>query len=257
MVCDFNQKKFWQTVRNVISTSSGSGISQMAQRSDNKTQRLQQWFDDQPRWDHASYGEVMHVGGNQTIFRIALEEQMIGPDTIVLDTACAVGGNARWMASLFGCKVYGNDIDEEALQVARDLAEIENITELCTFVQAKVEDLPFDDNMFDMVMTTDVYDPAEVKRVLKPGGSFIIISLFEDPKVTPLQLAESWGLELEISLDVTDLAFAFNRAKETEARLLHESNMIRARELIEIMNESVAPYTRGSRHYIMRLRKRS
>lgn len=227
----------------------------MAQSSYNKTQRLQKWFDDQPRWDHASYGEFMHVGGNQTIFRIALEEQNITTETKVLDTACAVGGNARWMASLYGCQVYGNDIDEQALTVARDLAEIENISELCTFVKAPVEDLPFDDNSFDMVMTTDVYDPAEVKRVLKPGGSFIVISLFKDPKVTPLQLAESWGLELEISLDVTDLAFAFNRAKETEARLLHESNMIGARELIDIMNESIVPYTRGGRHYIMRLRK--
>ena len=227
----------------------------MDQSSNNKTQRLQQWFDDQPRWDRASYGEFMHVGGNQTIFRIALEDQKITTETKVLDTACAVGGNARWMASLYGCQVYGNDIDEQALTVARDLAEIENISELCTFVKASVENLPFDDNSFDMVITTDVYDPAEVKRVLKPGGSFIVVSLFEDPKVTPLQLAESWGLELEIPLDVTDLAFAFNRAKETEARLLHESGMIGARELIEIMNESIVPYTLGGRHYILRLRK--
>jgi ubiquinone/menaquinone biosynthesis C-methylase UbiE len=228
----------------------------MAQRSDNKTQRLQQWFDERPRWDHASYGEFMHIGANQTIFRIALQEQLINADTKVLDTACAVGGNARWMASLYGCQVYGNDIDDEALTVARDLAEIEQITDLCTFVKAPVEELPFDDEMFDMVVTTDVFDPPEVRRVLKPGGSFIAISLFEDPKVTPLQLSKEWGLELEVSLDVTDLAFAFNRAKETEARLLHESDMIGARELIEIMNESIAPYTRGGRHYIMRLRKR-
>jgi ubiquinone/menaquinone biosynthesis C-methylase UbiE len=228
----------------------------MAQRPNNKTQRLQQWFDEHPRWDHASYGEFMHVGANQTIFRIALQEQEIGAETIVLDTACAVGGNARWMASLFGCQVYGNDIDDEALAVARDLAEIEKIADLCTFVKAPVEDLPFDDGMFDMVITTDVFDPPEVLRVLKTGGSFVAISLFEDPKVTPLALADEWGLELETSLDVTDLAFAFNRAKETEARLLHESDMIGARELIEIMNESIAPYTRGGRHYIMRLRKK-
>jgi ubiquinone/menaquinone biosynthesis C-methylase UbiE len=228
----------------------------MAQRSDNKTQRLQQWFDERPRWDHASYGEFMHIGANQTIFRIALQEQQIDANTTVLDTACAVGGNARWLASLYGCQVYGNDIDEEALTVARDLADIEQISELCTFVKAPVEDLPFDDEKFDMVVTTDLFDAAEVKRVLKPGGSFIAISLFEDPKVTPLQLSKEWGLELEVSLDVTDLAFAFNRAKETEARLLHESDMIGARELIEIMNESIAPYTRGGRHYIMRLRKR-
>jgi ubiquinone/menaquinone biosynthesis C-methylase UbiE len=228
----------------------------MAQRSDNKTQRLQQWFDERPRWDHASYGEFMHIGANQTIFRIALQEQLINADTKVLDTACAVGGNARWMASLYGCQVYGNDIDDEALTVARDLAEIEQITDLCTFVKAPVEELPFDDEMFNMVVTTDVFDPPEVRRVLKPGGSFIAISLFEDPKVTPLQLSKEWGLDLEVSLDITDLAFAFNRAKETEARLMHESDMIGARELIEIMNESIAPYTRGGRHYIIRLRKR-
>ncbi|MCZ6539034.1 MAG: class I SAM-dependent methyltransferase, partial [Chloroflexi bacterium] len=197
----------------------------------------------------------MHVGANQTIFRIALQELEVGPETRLLDTACAVGGNARWMASLYGCQVYGNDIDEKALAVARDLAEIENISELCTFVTAPVDDLPFDDGMFDMVITTDLFDPPEVNRVLKPGGSFIAISLVEDPKVTPAELSGDWGLELESSLDVTDLAFAFNRAKEAEARLLHDSDMIGARELISIMNESIAPYTRGGRHYIMRLRK--
>ena len=227
----------------------------MDQRPANKTQRLQQWFDEHPRWDHASYGEFMHVGANQTIFRIALQELEVGPETRLLDTACAVGGNARWMASLYGCQVYGNDIDEKALAVARDLAEIEHISELCTFVAAPVDDLPFDDGMFDMVITTDLFDPPEVSRVLKPGGNFIAISLVEDPKVSPAELSGDWGLELVSSLDVTDLAFAFNRAKEAEARLLHDSDMIGARELISIMNESIAPYTRGGRHYIMRLRK--
>lgn len=228
----------------------------MDPRPDNKTQRLQQWFDEHPRWDHASYGEFMHVGANQTIFRIALQGLEIGANTVLLDTACAVGGNARWMASLYGCQVYGNDIDLEALNVARDLAIIENISDLCTFVQAPVDELPFDEEMFDMVVTTDLFDPSEVKRVLKSGGCFIATPLVEDPRITPVQLASEWGLELETSLDVTDLAFAFNRAKEAEARLLHESAMMAARELIEIMNESVAPYTKGGRHYIMRLRKK-
>jgi ubiquinone/menaquinone biosynthesis C-methylase UbiE len=159
------------------------------------------------------------------------------------------------MASLYGCRVYGNDIDDEALSVARDLAEIENISNLCTFVKAPVEDLPFDNNMFDMVITTDLFDPAEVRRVLRSGGSFIATTLVEDPKVTPIQMSHEWSFELESALDVTDLAFAFNRAKEAESRLLHESDMIAARELIEIINESIAPYTRGGRHYIMRLRK--
>ncbi len=221
----------------------------------NKTQRLQQWFEAHPRWDHASYGEFMHVGANQTIFRIALQELEIGQDTVVLDTACAVGGNARWMASLYGCRVYGNDIDADALAVARDLAEIEGISGQATFVEAPVDDLPFDDGMFDIVISTDVFDIAEVKRVLKPGGRFVVSTLIEDQDATFKSLAEEWGLEFESGQDVTSLAFAFHRAKEAEAQLLLQAGMIPTRSLVEIINENISPYTRGGRHFLMRLQK--
>jgi ubiquinone/menaquinone biosynthesis C-methylase UbiE len=221
----------------------------------NKTQRLQKWFEDHPRWDHASYGEFMHVGANQTIFRVALQELEIGPETTVLDTACAVGGNARWMASLYGCRVYGNDIDTDALQVARDLAGIEGISHLCTFVEAPSDRLPFDDEMFDIVISTDVFDVGEVKRVLKPGGHFIVSSLIDDQDATFKSLADRWGFALEHGQDVTALAFAFHRAKEAEAQLLLQARMIPTRELVEIINQSITPYTHGARHFLLKLQK--
>ena len=74
-------EKLFQKRPKIIQLTLGPGISFMDQRSNNKTQRLQQWFDERPRWDHASYGEFMHIGANQTIFRIALEEQEIGTET--------------------------------------------------------------------------------------------------------------------------------------------------------------------------------
>ncbi len=221
----------------------------------NKTQRLQQWFEARPRWDNASYGEFMHVGANQTIFRIVLQELEIGAETVVLDTACAVGGNARWLASLYGCRVFGNDIDKDALAVAQDLAEIERIKDLCNFVEAPVDALPFEDGKFDLVISTDVFDIAEVKRVLKPGGHFVVSTLIEDQDATFKSLATEWGLEQESGQDVTSLAFAFHRAKESEAQLLLQAGMIPARSLVEIMNENISPYTRGARHFLMRLRK--
>lgn len=221
----------------------------------NKTQRLQQWFDAHPRWDNASYGEFMHVGANQTIFRIVLQELEIGENTVVLDTACAVGGNARWLASLYGCRVYGNDIDTDALAVAKDLAEIEQVDDLCTFVEAPVDSLPFDDDMFDLVISTDVFDVAEVKRVLKPGGHFVVSTLIEDQDATFRSLADAWGLEHETGQDVTSLAFAFHRAKESEAQLLLQAGMIPTKALVDIMNENISPYTRGARHFLMRLKK--
>ena len=221
----------------------------------NKTQRLQQWFEAHPRWDHASYGEFMHVGANQTIFRIVLQGLDISKDTVVLDTACAVGGNARWLASLYGCKVFGNDIDTNALAVARDLAKIENIDHLCTFVEARVDSLPFDDATFDLVLSTDVFDVSEVRRVLKPGGHFVISTLIEDQDATFKSLAAEWDLELETGQDVTSLAFAFHRAKEAEAQLLLQADMIPTKSLVDILNENITPYARGARHFLMRLRK--
>jgi ubiquinone/menaquinone biosynthesis C-methylase UbiE len=197
----------------------------------------------------------MHVGANQTIFRVVLQNLAIGPETKVLDTACAVGGNARWLASLFGCKVTGNDIDDEALEVARDLAEIEGISDLCEFVKAPVNALPFPDAEFDMVVSTDVFDISEVKRALKPGGEFIVSTLIIDQDATFKTLAREWGMELETGQDVTALAFAFHRAKEAEAQLLLQADMIPTKELVDIINENIAPYTRGGRHFLMRMRK--
>ena len=141
----------------------------------NKTQRLQKWFEKQKQWDNASYGEFMHLGANQTIFRIALQDETITTDSLILDIACAIGGNARWLASLNGCKVYGIDIDQDALDAADDLSEIEKISHLCEFTKAKANNLPYPDSMFDFIISTDIFDPEEVKRVLKPGGKFLTL----------------------------------------------------------------------------------
>lgn len=221
----------------------------------NKTQRLQKWYEERGRWDYASYGEFLHVGANQTTLRVALNGLQVSPETVVLDMACAVGGNARWLASLYGCRVFGNDIDEAALTVARDLAEIEKVSHLCTFVNARADRTGFDPGMFDIVFSTDVFDVPEVRRVLRPGGRFIVSQLCTDLKATFGSLARDWHMELEVAMDVTQMALAFQRAKEEEASLLVAAGMLQPRELVQIFNENIAPYTQGGRHLLMRLRK--
>ncbi len=223
----------------------------------NKTQRLQRWFEERPGPDVEPYGEYMHVGANQSLVRVLLEGINITPATVVLDAACGLGGNARWLASLYDCRVYGNDIDEDALETARELAVIEHVDHLCTFVSTPAESLSFDDSIFDIVLSTEgVYDAGEVRRVLKPGGRFMFTNYFSDREVTPEGLAGEYGMDLELAHDVTQVALAFHRAKEAEARLLTDANMLDTRQLVQLMNATIKPYAiDGGRHLLMRLRR--
>ncbi|MBT4514576.1 MAG: hypothetical protein HOC77_05735, partial [Chloroflexi bacterium] len=57
----------------------------------NKTQRLQQWFEERSRPDAEPYGEFQHVGANQTLVRILLKDVDMAPEMVVLDAACGIG----------------------------------------------------------------------------------------------------------------------------------------------------------------------
>ena len=221
----------------------------------NKTQRLQKWFDDRPAADSVLYGEHMHVGANQTILRVGLHGIPLDEDTVALDMACAVGGNGRWLASLYGCRVYGNDIDAEAVNVARELAEIEGISERCSFVVAPVNNTGLEADSCDLVVSTDVFDLAEVHRLLKPGGRFLLSSLFKHDDPSPDSVAEERGFELEMRRDVTQLAHTFHHAKEAEAQLLHRAGIINNRQLVVVLNDIIKPGNRGGHHLLARWRK--
>ncbi|MBT3942151.1 MAG: class I SAM-dependent methyltransferase [Chloroflexi bacterium] len=223
----------------------------------NKTQRLQQWFEERSRPDAEPYGEFQHVGANQTLVRILLKDVDMAPEMVVLDAACGIGGNARWLASLYGCTVWGYDIDEEALQTAAELAEIEGVSDLCHFVPDRDSALSFDDRKFDVVLSTEgFYHPPEITRVLKPGGLFLLTDYFGASDVTGESISEQYGMDLELSQDVTDLALGFLRAKEIEASLLSEAGLIDARQMVEVMNSGIRRYSAsGGRHILARMRK--
>ena len=221
----------------------------------NKTQRLQRWYDARPAADTVLYGEHMHVGANQTILRVGLHGIELGPQTVVLDMACAVGGNGRWLASLYDCQVFGNDIDQDAIQVASELAEIEGIDDRCTFFVAPAEDTGLEDASCDLVVSTDVYDMSEVVRLLRPGGRFLLSSLYRHDDPAPEDLATEWGIELEMRRDVTQLAHTFHHAKEAEAQLLHRTGIIDNRQLVTVLNDIIKPGSRGGHHLLARWRK--
>lgn len=99
----------------------------------------------------------------------------ISPQAKILDVACGTG-NTAIPAARAGASVTGVDIAPNLLEQARDRAASEHLT--VTFQEGDAEDLPFDDNSFDVVLTMfgAMFAPrpdrvaAELIRVCKPGG---------------------------------------------------------------------------------------
>jgi SAM-dependent methyltransferase len=90
----------------------------------------------------------------------------------ILDIGCGTGLNSEVLQE-FG-EVYSVDPSLKALDFCRDKG-LKNV------LVGKVEELPFTDSIFDMVIALDVIEHVkddvgavnEIRRVLKPGGIFI------------------------------------------------------------------------------------
>ena len=105
----------------------------------------------------------------------------IKEDDIILDVGCGGGINLKRMAQK-AKKVYGIDYSIESVKLSREVNE-DNIKKgKVEVLEGNVQSLPFDDNTFDIVTAFEtVYfwqdiknSFGEVKRVLKPGGIFLI-----------------------------------------------------------------------------------
>jgi SAM-dependent methyltransferase len=100
----------------------------------------------------------------------------IGPGMRVLDVAAGTG-NASIPATKMGANVTASDLTPELLEAGRRRAEGEGVS--LEWVEADAEHLPFEDESFDVVMSSigamfaphheDVAD--ELVRVCRPGGT--------------------------------------------------------------------------------------
>ena len=99
----------------------------------------------------------------------------IQPGMKVLDVACG-SGNLAVVAARKGADVTGIDIADNLVESAKQRAEALSLD--IRFEQGDAEDLPYDDNTFDVVMTMygAMFAPrpdvtaSELARVCKPGG---------------------------------------------------------------------------------------
>ena len=131
--------------------------------------------------------DVEPVGdaSHRTDETIAAKIENLGPDTKVLDIGAAYGGAARYLAETYGCHVTCVNISDKQNAINREMSEKAGLSDKITVKHGSFEDIPAEDNSFDVVWSQDsilhsgnrVKVMEEVARVLKPGGQFI----FTDP----------------------------------------------------------------------------
>jgi len=112
----------------------------------------------------------------------------------VLDVATGTGDLAINLAETGANKIIGLDISAGMLSVGQKKIKEKNLDQTIEMVQADSENLPFEDNHFDAITVafgirnfeTLEKGLAEILRVLKPGGLFVILET-SVPTKTPFK----------------------------------------------------------------------
>lgn len=145
---------------------------------------------------HIWGGEDIHIGlyadgdsvfdaSRKTVARMADKLRGFDDKTKVLDLGAGYGGSARYLARRFGCHVQCLNLSETQNARNRRLTKEQDLAGLVEVVHANFEQIPSEDDAFDVVWSQDAFLHSgqrrkvleEVGRVLRPGGQLI----FTDP----------------------------------------------------------------------------
>lgn len=120
---------------------------------------------------------------------MALEIASIAEEERVLEVGCGTGWALERIARQVGAKgrVYGLDFSSGMLVQSQERLGHAGLTSQVELVAADAVRMPLADNSFDLVFssfTLELFDTpeiprvlAEVKRVLRPGGRFVDVSI--------------------------------------------------------------------------------
>jgi len=123
----------------------------------------------------------------EPVMRRVVSALDLQPGSQGLDVGCGIGLQAIMLAEAVGAAghVTGVDLSLEFLDCASSIAEKAGISEQVSFQEGDMNNLQFDDDAFDWVWSMNCagYAPGEplpllkeLARVVKPGGSVIILA---------------------------------------------------------------------------------
>jgi len=105
----------------------------------------------------------------QLVANVAAEYAIPGPDDVVLDVGCGLGGPSRYLADRFGCSVVGVDLLPLRVEIAGQLAALTGSADRVAYRVADATALDFDDMSFAAVWMLDVSMHIRDKRALFEG----------------------------------------------------------------------------------------
>jgi ubiquinone/menaquinone biosynthesis C-methylase UbiE len=132
----------------------------------------------------AFWARFMNIG-HSNLTRWGLSHISINKDDTILDIGCGGGKTVNTLAKIAAeGKVYGIDYSEVSVAVSTSKNKKLIDAGRVRILHASVDSLPFPDDMFNLVIAVEschfwpdlVNNLKEIRRVLKPGGSVIIVN---------------------------------------------------------------------------------
>lgn len=123
-------------------------------------------------------------GGRKTVFEI-INKTCINRESSVLEIGTSTGFTAIELSRLVKCKITSIDINEVSLKEAQDRAFKEGLKNI-KFIKADVNNLPFKDSEFDLVIVGNVLSLMsnkekafdECRRVCKKTGFIAAVPMY-------------------------------------------------------------------------------
>jgi demethylmenaquinone methyltransferase/2-methoxy-6-polyprenyl-1,4-benzoquinol methylase len=134
----------------------------------------------------------------------------------ILDVATGTGDLAINLAKTDAEEIIGLDISAGMLSVGKEKVAAKNLDDRIKMVQGDSENLPFEDDYFDAITVafgirnfeTLEKGLAEILRVLKPGGIFVIL---ETSVPTKFPFKQGYGLYTKTLLPLIGRVFSKDR----------------------------------------------
>ena len=133
-----------------------------------------------------------HPGGLQ-LTKELLSREKIDETKSILDAGCGTGQTSAYIAKQYRCNVTSLDCNKMMLDKAKQ--RFSSLHLPIEVKQGSTENLPFDEDVFDMILSESVISFTDVsltipefKRVLKPNGVLLAIEMVLEKSLSEEEL---------------------------------------------------------------------